>query len=367
MRLNLIAVGVVALAGCVSAPQPDPKKIVIEEVRPEKGKVVIDTTMDVLFFPYHRPFFSERMISACAKMVVPKESDAASKPSEAVAVEDDEELFLKRFLAKFDVTWPEGSSLHVVGSRLRVRNTLDNLGAIEDAMAEFNSKSLQIEVAVRFVEVGQKALDELGAELLKEKKPANERYDVADFESVPADLLERRLAARRDLVFNAAPRVLTRSGEEATVKVVTEYVYPTDYDVQMCDWRPVATNAAPKACDYGLAAVEPQSFQMREVGTILHVTPIIPDSAEHLIDLNLDFATVDAPTWRDYGMELPMTSEKGVALPMEQPFFPVRSVGTLLSVVPGKTVLAGSGPSFADGKNRDTTQFFFVRARLIKD
>lgn len=367
MRLNLIAVGLVALAGCVSAPQPDPTKIVIEEVRPEKGKVVIDTTMEVEFFPYQRPCFRDRMSSACKSItVVPKGSDSDSKPSEAVAVEDDEELDLKRYLAKFDVSWPKGSSLRVVGSRLRVRNTRENLEAIREPLEAFDFKSPHIEVAVRFVEVSQKALDELGAELLKEKKPAGERYDVADFDSVPADLLERRLAARRDLVFNAAPRVLMRSGEEATAKVVTEYVYPTDFDVQMSEYQTVATNMSRKVADYGFAVVEPQSFQMREVGTILQVTSTPTDPLD-LIDLELNVQTVDAPTWRDYGTAVPMTSEKGVALPMEQPFFPVRSFDMRLSVVPGKTVLASSAPAFADGKNRDTTQFFFVRARLIQD
>ena len=45
---------------------------------------------------------------------------------------------------------------------------------------------------------------------------------------------------------------------------------------------------------------------------------------------------------------------------MKQPFFPVASSDTKLTVAPGETVLAGSG--VFQGKT-DETEFFFVRAR----
>ncbi|MGI6391411.1 MAG: type II secretion system protein GspD [Kiritimatiellia bacterium] len=104
--------------------------------------------------------------------------------------------------------------------------------------------------------------------------------------------------------------------------------------------------------------VEPQNFEMREVGVILQVVPEV--SAEgQMINLLLNPQVVSEPVWKNYGTKIPRPcvsgsgSESpggviyGVAesrvhdLPMEQPFFHVRSVQTQLSVYNGATVVMG--------------------------
>jgi general secretion pathway protein D len=204
------------------------------------------------------------------------------------------------------------------------------------------------------------------------------------------------LSQRSDTDLLSAPKVLTRPGEEAVMKVVTEYIYPTDYDVQLQSSRSGGYDSSSQSAI--LAVVEPQSFTMREVGVILQATPTLTDDG-NLIDLKLKADVVDEPTWKNYGMRIPFTGNAsqtnfegigeiftglssilatlGTSLkdearekfantavesassalnalssssnnnityydaPMEQPFFHVRSVDSSVSVYPGATIVMG--------------------------
>ena len=173
------------------------------------------------------------------------------------------------------------------------------------------------------------------------------------------------LSQRSDTDLLNAPRVVTKNGQEAIMKVVTEYIYPTEYDVEISQ---NGTSYNSSSSSDPIATVEPQNFEMREVGTILQVVPEV--SAEgQMINLTLNPQVVAEPTWKNYGTRLPKTvyrpmtaaeraqalatgdltaltenrvAETGyVELPMEQPFFSVRSVSTQLSVYNGATVVIG--------------------------
>jgi type II secretory pathway component GspD/PulD (secretin) len=155
--------------------------------------------------------------------------------------------------------------------------------------------------------------------------------------------------------------VTTRSGEEAVFKNVSECIYPTDYDVQMSSYAPSGSNDWVRTGEYGFATVEPQSFTLREVGLILQVTPTMIDDGQ-VIDLELNTQVVAPPEWMDYGMQLPSANGGSYALPMKQPFFPVASSDTKLTVAPGETVLASSG--VFQGK-ADETELVFVRTHKL--
>ncbi len=156
----------------------------------------------------------------------------------------------------------------------------------------------------------------------------------------------------------SAPKVVTKSGQEAIMKVVTEYIYPTEFEVtglESGDSEDTRTTGA---------VVEPQSFEMREVGVILQVIPEV--SAEgQMINLMMNPQVVTEPEWRNYGSKIPqytqetsvdllgreinrtvlLTDSNGepiyLQLPMEQPFFKVRSVSTSISIYNGATVVMG--------------------------
>lgn len=358
--LSFLGLGL-ALAGCASFEDELPEScVVVEEVRTTPpNKVVIDTKMEVRSYPVICSFL-ERMSSASEDI---KSFGASTVKSEVIAKESDEDRELKEFFARCcGATWPVGSSCTYVKaiSKLRVRNTPENLKLIDEFMDELNAGDVLVEIQARFVRVTQKTLDAIGAELIP-GKAAGHRYDLAEFDAVPAGELERRLAARRDLVGNKVCRVTTRPGEEAVFKNVAEYIYPTDYDVQMSSYEQRGSNDWVRVREHGFATVEPQSFTMREVGSILQVTPTLTDDGQ-VVDLEMNAQIVAPPEWMDYGMQLPSANGGSYALPMKQPFFPVTSSDTKLTVAPGETVLASSG---VFQEKTDETELVFVRTRKL--
>ena len=235
-----------------------------------------------------------------------------------------------------------------------------------------------------------------------ESNSTNDRFMKVNAFLGSADLsmILHMLSQRSDTDLLSAPKVLTRPGEEAVIKVVTEYIYPTDYDVQLQSSSSGSSGSSGSSQSAILAVVEPQSFTMREVGVILDVTPTLTDDG-NLIDLKLNTQVVDEPTWKNYGMRIPftgnsssLTSFEGIGdiltglgsvftqiggglsdsmkqliansattaatdalenltqqsgadnityydAPMEQPFFHVRSIDSTVSVYPGATIVMG--------------------------
>lgn len=166
------------------------------------------------------------------------------------------------------------------------------------------------------------------------------------------------LSQRSDSDLLSAPKVVTKSGQEAIMKVVTEYIYPTEFQVTMSQQGTSGgNNVGGGSTGEPLAIVEPQNFEMREVGVILQVVPEV--SAEgQMINLMLNPQVVSEPVWKNYGTKIPKLVPRTIfdqvlgvmvtnseieytELPMEQPFFPVRSVSTQLSIYNGATVVMG--------------------------
>ena len=242
---------------------------------------------------------------------------------------------------------------------------------------------------------GQRYLSTLNNHISGQDNAYNDQFVKLNAFLGNADLsmILHMLSQRSDTDLLSAPKVLTRPGEEAVMKVVTEYIYPTDYDVQL------QSSSSSSGGGYGgggqsaiLAVVEPQSFTMREVGVILQVTPTLTDDG-NVVDLELNTQVVDEPTWKNYGMRIPFTGNTSAGqfnittgngpfadqgytpsasvmehivtrywdavanmfenisganqsityydAPMEQPFFHVRSVDSKISVYPGATIVMG--------------------------
>ena len=345
-----------AFAGCALFDNEPPESyVVIEETKPSApDKVVIDTAMKVRFYEVPEPF---------ADWTESSSKDFGVKKSESIARETDTDHEWKELFARAcEVTWPVGSSCTYVGAlgKLRVRNTPENLARIDKIMGVLNREPAPLEVQVRFVRVAQKTLDELGAELAPGKS-AGCRFDLADFDAVPAGELERRLVSRRDLLGNDAPRVRTLSGYEAAYASVTECRYPQDFDVALGEMTGGGSNRVAQVKRFGFATAEPQNFEMREIGTKLCVTPTLSDDGR-TVKVRLNAQVVAPPEWKDYGTQLPAPDGGTYGLPMEQPFFPVRSVDTTVHAALGETLLVGA--RVAAGKT-DETELVFLRVRRL--
>ena len=249
---------------------------------------------------------------------------------------------------------------------------------------------------------GQRYLSTLNNHISGQDNAYNDQFMRLNAFLGSADLsmILHMLSQRSDTDLLSAPKVLTRPGEEAVMKVVTEYIYPTDYDVQLQSSSSGSSGNNGGGQSAILAVVEPQSFTMREVGVILQVTPTLTDDG-NVVDLELNTQVVDEPTWKNYGMRIPFTGNSsqmqnflgigdiltGLAsvldtlgsglsaemqsdlagrasdaayraldnlsdgdgnnnityydVPMEQPFFHVRSVDSKISVYPGATIVMG--------------------------
>ncbi len=259
----------------------------------------------------------------------------------------DEEAFCKCALGLLGIDWPEGSSIVYMKMQgtLNVRNTPENLAKFEKILDEFVLKPFNVEIDTRFVEAGRAALEAVG---------------YFDTNRVDAAVLQERLMARQDAKLLESVRVVTRSGEEVFSKHVVEYIYPTDYDVQLSHNAASATNAAALLS----ATVEPQSFTMREVGSIVQVTPTLAYGAD-LIDLEFGADLVGEPEWKDFGAKAKWEGAATYDLAMDQPFFPVRAhVDTKVSVRSGRTLVFG-GVTDSRRANEDKFVLVFVTARLV--
>lgn len=160
-----------------------------------------------------------------------------------------------------------------------------------------------------------------------------------------------KLLTRTD-VTTTAPKILTLDGNEATLKVVTEYIYPTSWDVKLSDRfeNTFGTEELDKLRDAvklldkkklkmtigtldldggtdttRFAAIESGDFVMKEVGATIRVTPTLKDGDR--VELkNLHVSIVDEPTWENLGLKLTAPGGETCDLPMEIPHFPVRNI-----------------------------------------
>jgi len=210
---------------------------------------------------------------------------------------------------------------------------------------------------------GNRYLSTTGNPISGEGKSTNDQFMRVNAFLGNADIsmILHMLSQRSDTDLLSAPKVVTKSGQEAVMKVVTEYIYPTEFEVTGLQSGGGYNGGTSTTTG---AVVEPQNFEMREVGIILQVVPEV--SAEgQMINLMLNPQVVSEPVWKNYGAKIPVQRQSSITanlnnitdpttlsqilnpepeymeLPMEQPFFHVRSVQTQLSIYNGATVVMG--------------------------
>jgi type II secretory pathway component HofQ len=214
-------------------------------------------------------------------------------------------------------------------------------GTVSEARDNLNPAPRQLEIVVQFIEYNLADIDKLS-----KRGPLTQD-----------ELLKLRETGNTKLL--AAPRIVTESGMEATVKGVVEHIYPTEYDLQ--DVTAGDTNQL----EVIGTLVNPYEFETREVGELLTVLPeVSPDGAT--ITVTMMPQIVFAPTWKDYGNRvLTMRSDlqSGKSQKMEQPFFPCFTLQTSVTVRNGATVLLGGcGRS---NEHPEKVIYAFVTARLV--
>lgn len=319
---------------------------------------------------------------------------------------------MKKFFTDMGVPFPPGSSISYNStiSQLIVRNTAENLEIFERILAALNVVPNQVEIEARFVEVGQRDLSELGVEwmLTDAWELANQkgngpiqsrprvqmngnsvgggfthglRYFTQSGDSLTpaarttanAGNMQGNILSLSSILTNpeltmilhaleqkggtdllSSPRVTTRSGVNAQIKIVQEIIYPTEFESQSVGDLLAGTALASTgmALDpYRSRPPIPGSFETREIGVILNATPTVgPDG--YTIDLTLVPEVAEFVRWIDYGA--------ADLYPILQPVFASRNVTTSIVLWDGQTVVMG-------GLIRDQTTSFDDKIPLLGD
>ncbi|RKY37678.1 MAG: hypothetical protein DRP78_00410 [Candidatus Omnitrophota bacterium] len=253
------------------------------------------------------------------------------------------------------VTWPKGSSIFLDQrtSTLIVHNTPSNLALIEQCIEALDVIPPQVMIEARFVEVGADDLFALGLELSAEISgqgasephtfPFNKNQDTKYTDAFPfanpLDFTFGRLdfsqfktvlsAIEQDTDSNvlSSPKITTISGQEAVIKIVKEYRYPTKYQIQTYE----SGSNDNKTMYY---ATVPDEFKTRDIGIILKVTPNV--GANHkTINLTL------VPEVSEFDIEKDMYNYGTEDHPYLQPFFSARSTTASIVVGNSDTVVMG--------------------------
>lgn len=216
----------------------------------------------------------------------------------------------------------------------------------------------QIMVMSRFVSIPMDSpvLAEAGL-TLDGNKPGLQSLGILNEEH--ANNLLRMLAQQKGVNLMSAPSVTTRSGQKATVEVVREFIYPTEFDPPR-----QATKTEP------LIPTTPTAFEMKPVGVRMEVVPTLMEGG------NIELAVAPEATsfegFMEYGS--PITHEGKVVSEnkIQQPIFHTMKTTASFVVEPGQSVVFGGlgGPDATPltsrmPKTKDLV-FFIIQANAVE-
>lgn len=170
-------------------------------------------------------------------------------------------------------------------------------------------------------------------------------------------LIMRGLNQKKGTDLMTAPSVTARSGEKATIEIIREFIYPTEYE------PPELPNSVGQGTTFGggglfggggassfpVTPATPTSFETRNTGVTLEIAPNI-GSNDFVIDLNFAPEIVEFEGFVNYGSPIQSPSTDLLGNPttvvitenrIEMPVFSKRSVNTALTIFDGYTVAVG--------------------------
>ena len=182
------------------------------------------------------------------------------------------------------------------------------------------------------------------------------------FSNTQFQVVIRALNQKKGVDLMSAPKVTTKSGNKAVVKVVRNFPYPTEFN------PPEPPTAEGDGGSGGVAVIlgfvsqgivtpsTPTAFETRDIGVTLEVEPVVgPDN--YTIDLNLSPEVVEFEGFINYGSPIlgpTVATVLGIPVPgaqittsvltpntVNQPIFSTRKVTTSVSIWDGQTVALG--------------------------
>ena len=130
-----------------------------------------------------------------------------------------------------------------------------------------------------------------------------------------ANVMMRGLSQKKGTDLLVQPSIVTRSGQAASVRVIREFIYPTEYeppelpnsfgDTGDFVGLPGTPTTVVAPSSFPVTPATPTSFEMREVGVVLDVLPTV-SSDKHYVDVSLKPEFTDFDGFINYGT--PITS-----------------------------------------------------------
>jgi general secretion pathway protein D len=172
----------------------------------------------------------------------------------------------------------------------------------------------------------------------------------------------RALSQQKGVDLMSAPKVTTKSGIKATIKVIREFPYPTEFNPPQVP-PPATGTSSSTPPEVGLfvtggivTPATPSAFEKRDLGVSLEVEPQV-GADNYTIDLSLSPEVVEFEGFVNYGSPvigptynpalvlagIPSGVSTYVITPnvINQPIFSVRKVTTSVSIWDGQTVALG--------------------------
>jgi len=143
----------------------------------------------------------------------------------------------------------------------------------------------------------------------------------------------RALNQKKGIDVLSAPKVTTKSGSAATVEVVREFRYPSEYEPPQI---PQQTGSGTQP----ITPATPTSFEMKPTGVRLEVEPTV-GSDNYTIDLRLVPEVTEFEGFINYGSPI---RNRGIVVTenvINYPVFSERKVETSVSIYDGQTVVLG--------------------------
>jgi general secretion pathway protein D len=153
----------------------------------------------------------------------------------------------------------------------------------------------------------------------------------------------RALSQKKGIDLVSAPKVTTQSGKKATIEIVREFIYPSEFappelpPTNGSQYTPVVPNS-------------PSGWETKNTGITLEVEPTV-GSDSYTIELYLAPRVIEFDGFINYGNPINVALQASSLLPsktieatsntINQPVFSTREVTTQVSVYDGQTVVMG--------------------------
>jgi general secretion pathway protein D len=175
------------------------------------------------------------------------------------------------------------------------------------------------------------------------------------FSNTQFQVVIRALNQKKGVDLMSAPKVTTKSGNKAVVKVVRNFPYPTEFNPPEPPPADTGTGSSSVVVVTGFISQglvtpsTPTAFETRDIGVTLEVEPVVgPDN--YTIDLNLSPEVVEFEGFINYGSPIlgptlvfpaTITTSTLTSNVINQPIFSTRKVTTSVSIWDGQTVALG--------------------------